>query len=112
MHEPRPTTEPFAKTAPAAAKSEAAKLRPAKTEGIRLQLGSVRSEDAARQEWGRMKRHNADLLGHLSANAIRTDLGEKGVYFRIQAGPVSDLAAADRICGELKRRNVGCLIVR
>ncbi len=87
-------------------------MRPDKTGGIRLQLGSVRSEDAARQEWVRMKRHNADLLGHLSANAIRADLGEKGVYFRIQAGPVSDLAAADRICSELRQRNIGCIIVR
>jgi SPOR domain len=80
--------------------------------GTRLQLGSVRSEDAARQEWERIKRKNADLLGTLSATPIRSDLGDKGIYYRIQTGPVADQAAAERICGELKQRSVGCLIAR
>jgi len=31
------------------------------------------------------------------------------VYYRIQTAPIAD---ADRICGELKRRNVGCIIAR
>ena len=80
--------------------------------GTRLQLGSVRSEDAARQEWERIKRKNADLLGSLSATPIRADLGDKGIYYRIQTGPVSDQAAADRICSELKQRSVGCIVAR
>jgi hypothetical protein len=80
--------------------------------GARLQLGSVRSEDAARQEWERIKRKNADLLGSLSATPIRADLGDKGIYYRIQAGPVSDQAAAERICSELKQRSVGCIVAR
>ena len=81
----------------------------AKTGGTRLQLGSVHSEDAARREWDRIKRTNSDLLGSLSATLVRADLGDKGVFYRIQTGPIAD---ADRICGELKRRNIGCIIVR
>jgi cell division septation protein DedD len=84
----------------------------AKTAGTRLQLGSLRSEDAARQEWERIKRKNTDLLGSLSATPIRADLGDKGVYYRIQTGPVADLAAAERICSELKQRSIGCIIAR
>jgi len=80
--------------------------------GARLQLGSVRSEDAARQDWERIKRKNADLLGTLSATPIRADLGEKGIYYRILTGPVADQAAAERICGELKQRSVGCIVAR
>jgi cell division septation protein DedD len=80
--------------------------------GARLQLGSVRSEDAARQDWERIKRKNADLLGALSATPIRADLGDKGIYYRILAGPVADPAAAERICGELKQRSVGCIVAR
>ena len=72
----------------------------------------MRSEDAARQEWDRIKRKNADLLGTLSATPIRADLGDKGIYYRIQAGPVSDQAAAERICGELRQRSVGCIVAR
>jgi cell division septation protein DedD len=80
--------------------------------GARLQLGSVRSEDEARQEWERIKRKNADLLGTLSATPIRADLGDKGIYYRVVAGPVADQAAAERICSELKQRSVGCIVAR
>jgi cell division septation protein DedD len=80
--------------------------------GTRLQLGSLRSEDAARQEWERIKRKNSDLLGSLSATPVRADLGDKGIYYRIQAGPIADPAAAERICGELKQRSIGCILAR
>src|SRR5438309_1646397 len=98
-------------------KTPSAQTAPPKTAatgaaGTRLQLGSVRSEDAARQEWERIKRKNADLLGTLSATPIRADLGDKGIYYRIQTGPVADQAAAERICSELKQRSIGCIIAR
>ena len=80
--------------------------------GPRLQLGSLRSEEAARQEWERIKHKNADLLGSLSASPIRADLGDKGIYYRLQTAPVADQAAAERICGELKQRSIGCIIAR
>jgi sporulation related protein len=85
---------------------------PGKSGGVRLQLGAVRSESQARGEWDRIKHQNADLLGKLSAVAIRSDLGDKGVYYRIQAGPVTDASAADRICGALRQRHLACIIVR
>ena len=90
----------------------ASKPAAAKGAGTRLQLGSLRSEEAARQEWERIKHKNADLLGSLSASAIRADLGDKGIYYRIQTGPVADPASAERICGELKQRSIGCIIAR
>lgn len=96
----------------ASSKSQPAHGAQTKTSGLRLQLGSVRSESEARGTWDRLKHQNADLLGHLSGTAIRADLGDKGVYYRIQAGPVADASAADRICGELRQRGLGCIIVR
>ena len=80
--------------------------------GVRLQLGAVRSEGVAREEWARIKRSNPDLLGRLTAVAIRADLGDKGIYYRIQAGPVGDPATAERLCGELRQRHLPCIIVR
>jgi SPOR domain len=85
---------------------------PAKAGGTRLQLGSVRSEDAARQEWERIKRKNSDILGSLSAVPVRADLGDKGVYYRIQTTPVADPAAAERVCNQLKQRDIGCILAR
>ena len=93
--------------AAAAAPSAAAKHGP-----IRLQLGSLRSPDAARAEWARLKREQPELLGKLTAVAVKADLGEKGIYYRIEAGQFADAAAANRLCGELRRRNLGCSLAR
>jgi hypothetical protein len=92
------------------AAATAAKLAaPQQPGGARIQLASVRSEEAARQEWDRIKRANPDLLGSVSATPVRADLGEKGVFYRLQTAPIAD---AERVCGELKRRNIGCIIAR
>ena len=66
----------------------------------------------AREEWDRIKRMNPDLLGHLTAVAVRADLGDKGVYYQIQTGPIGDASAAERLCGELRQRHLGCITVR
>ena len=80
--------------------------------GVRLQLGSVRSEGDAREEWARIKRGQPDLLGQLTAMAVRADLGDKGVYYRILTGPVGEPVTAERLCGELRQRHLPCIIVR
>ena len=77
-----------------------------------VQLGSLRSPEAAREDWSRLKRENPDLLGKLTAVAVRTDLGDKGIYYRVLAGSFGDAAAAEKLCGELKRRNLGCVLAR
>ncbi|HEX3412137.1 MAG TPA: SPOR domain-containing protein [Stellaceae bacterium] len=87
----------------------AAAAKPQLTGGTRIQLASVRSEEAARQEWDRIRRANPDLLGSVSATFPRADLGEKGVFYRLETAPIAD---AERVCGELRRRNVGCIIAR
>lgn len=109
---PAPVPEPATPTANAIAKPAPAELAPAAAGRIHLRLGSLRSPDAAREEWARLKRENADLLGTLKAVAIRTDLGDKGIYYRIQAGSFGDAASAERLCDELKRRNFGCILAR
>lgn len=106
------TLPPASAPSPGPTKASTAKRPPAKTGKLRLQLGAVRSADAARGEWARLKRDNPDLLGGMSAVAIRADLGDKGVYYRIQAGPIADASTADRICGELRQRRLACIIVR
>ena len=105
----RPAQQPAATSRRRRSRDRPAGHAGAQAGGARIQLGSVRSEEAARQEWDRIRRANSDLLGSLSATPVRADLGEKGVYYRIQTGPIAD---ADRICGELKQRNVGCIIAR
>jgi hypothetical protein len=110
---PERASEPEERSEAASPAAEAAR-RPAATAakagGIQVRLGSLRSSEAARAEWQRLKHDNPDLLGHLTAVAVRTDLGEKGIYYRIEAGPFAEAAAAEKLCGEMKRRNFGCIL--
>ncbi|HEY3918690.1 MAG TPA: SPOR domain-containing protein, partial [Stellaceae bacterium] len=73
-----------------------AKATPATTAGrnYRLQLGALKNEDAAKQEWLRLQRQQPDVLGKLALTVTRVDLGDRGIYYRIQAGPLADAAAA------------------
>ena len=112
---PAPQAQPLSPAGKPSAKAEPAALAAAKPVtaqkpgGARIQLASVRSEEAAHQEWDRIRRANPDLLGSVSAASVRADMGEKGVFYRVETAPIAD---ADRVCGELKRRNIGCIIAR
>jgi len=79
---------------------------------FQVQLASARSADGAMGEWKRISGKNAVVLDGLSPSVSEVDLGEKGVFFRLRAGPLADKAAADAICAELAAQNVGCIVVR
>jgi hypothetical protein len=112
-----PHEQPAVAAAPSPPQVKPVAARPAAVPGpaaggVALQLGSLRSEAAAHQEWERIRRANGDLLGKLSARVLRADLGDKGVFWRIETTPVPDRTAAIRLCTELKQRNIGCLLAR
>ena len=77
--------EPRQAAAPKPSEGEPGRPRPA-AGTVQVRLGSLRSPEAAREEWQRLKRENADLLGNLRANAVSVDLGEKGIWYRIHGG--------------------------
>ncbi|MFN4090640.1 MAG: SPOR domain-containing protein, partial [Alphaproteobacteria bacterium] len=78
---------------------------------FRVQIASLRSEDEARAAWERTRRAHSDLLGRMEPTIERVDLGARGIYFRLQAGPLSEKTLADMLCSQLKARNVGCIVV-
>jgi cell division septation protein DedD len=106
---------------PAATPTEVASaaMEPAATEtaagespaGIRIQLASVPGEDQAAGEWKRLQRKYASALGNLALTVETADLGTKGVYHRVQAGPFADKASAKAKCAELKAAGAACLVV-
>ena len=107
-----PPPPPAAAPAPPPAAPPAAS-GPAAGSGYRVQLASLRSEAEAREAWNRLKSRHSDLLGRLQLSLVRVDLGGgKGVFHRVQAGPLSEKMLADIVCSELKRRNVGCIVVQ
>ncbi|MDE0538936.1 MAG: SPOR domain-containing protein [Rhodospirillales bacterium] len=80
--------------------------------GYRVQLAAVRSDRDARREWTRLRTRHSGLLGRLRHSVVRADLGDKGIYYRLRAGPLENKAAARTLCGKLTKIKVGCLVVR
>jgi len=104
------TAAPKAPAKPAPAKEPAA-AAPAKSVPagpVRLQLASLRTPEAAKEEWSRLKREHPELLGRLTAVAVKADLGDKGVWYRVQTQSFDNTAAAERLCADLKKQNIGC----
>lgn len=71
-------------------------------------LAIVKSEDAARKAWAGIKQRYPEQLDKLEATFKRVDLGEKGVRWRVLAGPLSGAEAARSLCKTLKLHRQSC----
>ncbi len=110
---PEPTAALPAKPVAAPTARRVSKIAPASGGGYKIQLASLRSNVAVAQSWKRLVKSNKDLLGGLRLTIARRDLGSvKGVFFRMQAGPLPDAVAARDLCARLKRRKLNCLVIR
>ena len=107
-----PAAPPSAVVAPAPPQVATLPAPAATGTGYRLQLGAVKTPEIAKTEWDRIKRQNGDLLGSLGVSVDRADLGDRGVFYRIHVGPIADAAQAERVCGQLRQRGVGCILAK
>ncbi|PHS78859.1 MAG: hypothetical protein COB59_04910 [Rhodospirillaceae bacterium] len=107
---PTPTPTPKPTPAPASVAKVIASA-PAGL-GYMVQLSAVRTEKAALGEWTRLSKKHPDVLGSLESVIQRADLGSRGIFYRVRGGWIKNRADAKSICAELKRRNVGCIIVK
>jgi hypothetical protein len=116
--EPTPAPTTLAPTTPEpapAATQEAAVTpppAPAATGNTRIQLAAVKSEDGAKAEWAKMQKGHPELLGNLTLTIERVDKGGGSIFYRIQAGPLADGAAAKALCASLKSRGQDCIVAR
>lgn len=95
--------------APAAASASAA---PSAAGTVYIQLGSYRNTEGAQTDWKKLQQKHPELLKGLDMRTQRVDLGDRGVFNRLQAGKVSE-ARAKEICDVLKSANPGgCMVVR
>lgn len=78
--------------------------------GWRVQVASVKNEDVAKSTWARLQSAHGDVMANLKMQAVRVDLGEKGVWYRVQAGPL-DEKQAQTVCSTLKGRKADCVPV-
>lgn len=75
-----------------------------------VQLGAVRTEEAARNEWRRLQAKFQGQLGALEPQIQQADLGARGIYWRIRGGNVTE-AQGKQICEALKAAGQSCLVV-
>jgi hypothetical protein len=79
--------------------------------GIRVQLAAHRDRSLAEAEWARLQKRHAEILSGLAPTYERADLGDRGIFIRVQAGPFRDRAAALAVCERLKAVKQGCSVV-
>jgi len=99
--------------APPAATSPAQPTKAAASTGYyRVQLAAVKSATRASEEWTRLRKAHGDVLGPLTDSVVRADLGARGVFYRLRAGPLAGEAEAKAVCARLSERKVPCMVVR
>jgi hypothetical protein len=79
--------------------------------GIRIQLAAVRKDSEAAPEWARLQQVLGDAVSGLSLTVESVDLGTKGIYHRIQAGPFPDKASATAKCEAIQAMKQACIVV-
>jgi cell division septation protein DedD len=98
---------PQAATAPVPA--QPAQAAPAS--GFRIQVGAMRTEAEARTAWDQVQRRHPEILGRLAPSFARVELGERGSFFRVQAGPLPSRDAARSACERLSKAGTVCFVV-
>ena len=91
---------------------QVAALPGAKTGGFVVQLAALRAKDGARPAWARLQKAHPALLGQRELAIQKVDLGDRGIFYRVQAGFFADRAGARGLCTALKARGQDCLVVK
>ncbi len=79
--------------------------------GVRVQVASMPSEELAWKEWKRLSGQFGTQLSGLTAIVQPADLGQKGMFYRVQTGPFESIAAAEQRCSAMKQAGLGCLVI-
>ena len=75
-----------------------------------VQVASQRSEAAAQAAYRALQAKFPAVLGPRIPFITRTDLGDKGVYYRVTIGPFDTSDAAGQVCGDLKTAGGQCVV--
>jgi len=78
----------------------------------RVQLAAVKTKDGAQSTWQKLQKKHAQLLSGKELTVVEIDKGSDGRFYRVQAGPFADRAAATDVCVALKKLEQGCMVVK
>ena len=77
----------------------------------RIQLGAFREEALAKKAWSEISGDASGVLGSEVPQIQRADLGDKGIFYRLQAGAFGEIAEAKSACKALEQRKIACFVV-
>ena len=78
---------------------------------VRIHIASFRSEDGAERGWQILQKSHPDLLSDYDAQIREIDFGAgMGVFYRVQAGPLTSEQNAKELCERLKSRGLYCAV--
>ena len=90
-------------TTEAPAVSAPAETQVAAAPAVHVWLSSQKTREQAELGWQELKGAYPDLLGNLQLTVREVDLGaEKGVWYRVYAGPMADRKEAKALCDRIK----------
>ena len=93
-------------------KSAPAETAARPTSAYQIQLVAVGKREQAEGMWKKLMSKHPKVFANLEPDIVRADLGNKGVLYRLRAGPIDSEAKARSLCADLRRRKVDCLVVR
>jgi cell division protein FtsN len=75
-----------------------------------LQIGAYKSQADADAAWKAYKAKHLALLSGYSDDVQQADLGEKGTWYRLRIGGLSNKEVAAGLCDRLKADGGACLL--
>lgn len=102
---PTPKPKPDAPAAAKAPDQAADQTADEAVVAVVLHLSSLRSEAAAKRQWSDLQQNFPVPLGQLQAEFHRTELGDKGTFYRVLAGPLPSRDEATQVCAALKAKD-------
>lgn len=118
-------TPPAARNAPAAGAPVVASAPPTRTASVQptaaapaaasghvVQVASQKSEEDAQASFRALQAKYPTVLGGRQPLIRRIDLGERGVFYRVQVGPFASADQANDLCGNLKSAGGQCIVQR
>lgn len=79
---------------------------------VYIRLGSFRNISGAKEEWLTMLRRYPSQLRGLNMRIVQVNLGQKGIYNRLEAGKMPETKARE-ICKIMAEKNPGgCIVVK
>lgn len=112
---PKPAERPRVaprRTAEATTHTRAAPARHAADGRYVVQVSSKRNQTAALASFADMQQKYPNLLGQYRPIVRRVDLGSRGIWYRLQIGPMGTKMAAAKLCNDLKAQGLSdCLVM-